>query len=108
MVLTDGILPLSGCLAAGIIASILVGRSIMKGYSTGEIQTIEESMESLKEEIGKNFTLNSVEREGSRIIVYLEYIPDGLEGWSRIPTFYGVYEVETRIRGEGEQNYKIK
>ncbi len=108
MIITDGILPLTGCLAVGIIASILVGRSIMKGYSTGEIQTIEEAMESLKEEVSKNFTVNSVERERNRIIVYLEYIPDGMEGWGRIPVIYGGYNVETRIRGEGEKIYKVK
>lgn len=103
-------LPLIGCLAVGITTAILLCRSIMRGYNSGEgISTIEDAMESLKEDISTNFTLEAIEREGNKIIVYLEYMPDHLEGWSRIPISYGGYEVETRIRGESEkENYKIK
>lgn len=103
------ILPLIGCLAAGITTAVLVGYSIMKGYDSGEDSNIVEAKESLEKEMKNSFIVEAVEIEDNMLVVYLKYFPNGTEQWSMFPTSYKGYAVETRIRGESEDDvYKIK
>lgn len=102
-------LPLIGCLAAGITTAVIVGYSIMKEYNPEDDSSMVEAMESLEKEMRSIFSVESVEREGNLIVVYLKYFPNGNEHWSMIPISYRGYDVETRIRGESEKEiYKIK